>query len=117
MKKIILLSLMCLGLTACDSFERTTFNTLSTSKAVIDQSQADYEAKTIPHTQCAYAIINNAKAAQTLAVNAFLDYENIKTAGKDVTAQTVVITADLVSLAPLVVQIKTLVSNPTGACK
>jgi hypothetical protein len=116
MKKILLLSLVCLGLTACDSFERNTFNTLSSSKAVIDQTQADYEAKTIPHTQCAYSLINNAKAAQTVAVEAFLDYENIKAAGKDLNAQTAVVVTDLANLAPLVIQVKTLVSNPASAC-
>lgn len=117
MKKILLLAALALCCVGCTDFERTTFNALSSSKAVIDQSQADYEAKTIPHTQCAYALLNNAKAAQTLAVNAFMDYENIKTAGKDLTAQTQVVSQDLAALAPLVAQVKTLATNPAGACK
>jgi hypothetical protein len=115
-KKILVLAALAFACVGCTDFERTTFNTLSSSKAVIDQTQADYEARTIPHTQCAYALINNAKAAQTVAVNAFMDYENIKTAGKDLTSQTQVVSQDLAALAPLVVQVKSLVSNPTAAC-
>jgi hypothetical protein len=116
MKKIFILAALAFACVGCTDFERATFNTLSSSKAVIDQTQADYESKTIPHTQCAYSLINNAKAAQTVAVDAFLDYESIKNAGKDVTAQTQVVSQDLVALAPLVVQVKSLVSNPTAAC-
>lgn len=117
MNKILVLAALALCCVGCNDFERTTFNTLSASKAVIDQTQADYEAKTIPHTQCAYSLINNAKAAQSVAVNAFLDYENIKAAGNDLNTQTSVVVADLANLAPLVVQVKTLVSNPAGACQ
>lgn len=105
-----------LTFTGCDNFERTTFNVLSSSKAVIDDSQAKYEARTIPHNECVYSLINNAKAAQTVAVNAMVTYEQVKAAGKDLSAQTAVVVADLASLAPLVVQVKTFVSNPASAC-
>lgn len=114
MKKILVLAALALACVGCNDFERTTFNTLSASKAVIDQSQADYEAKTIPHTQCAYAVINNAKAAQTVAVNAFFDYENIKAAAGDLNAATLAVTQDLANLAPLVIQVKTLTSATCG---
>ena len=108
MKKILILAALAFACVGCSDFERNTFNTLASSKAVIDKSQVDYEARTIPHNQCAYSLINNAKAAQTVAVNAFLDYESIKAAGKDLTAQTAAVTADLLNLAPLVTQIKSL---------
>lgn len=110
---------LCLLLTACNTFERNTFKTLSASKAVLDTAQSDYEAGTaIPHNGCAFTLINNGKAVQTVAVNAMLTYEGIKAAGKDLTAQTLEVTADLVKLAPLVVQIQALIANPavcTGA--
>ena len=70
-----------LGLiTGCNSFERTTFQALSTSKAVIDQAQTDYEARTLPHTEPVYKAINDAKDAQHTAVDALLTYEQVKTA-------------------------------------
>lgn len=119
MRKLLPLLLCFIFVTGCDSFERSTFKTLSASKAILDTAQADYEVGTpIPHNRCAYALINNGKAAQVVAVNGMLTYEGIKTAGKDLTAQTVEVTADLVALAPLVVQIQALISNPavcTGA--
>lgn len=114
--KALLAALVCLPLTACSGFERNTFNTLSSSKAVLDDAQAKYEASTIPHNQCAYSIINNGKAAQTVAVNAFLTYEQVKTANGNVAAQEAVVVADLAALAPLVAQVTTMVSNPATAC-
>lgn len=106
---------LCLCLAGCTSFERSTFQTLSASKAVLDQAQTDYEAGTpIPHNQCAYALINDGKAAQTVAVDAMLVYEGEKAAGKDLTSQTTVITADLLSLAPIVVKVQSLIVNPAS---
>lgn len=112
MKQIIAgLALSLVFLTGCDSFERNTFNTLSASKAVLDEAQADYEARKIPKTACAKSIIESGKTAQTTAVNGFLDYEKAKTTS----AQAVVVT-ELASLAPLVIQVKSLISNPAAAC-
>jgi len=102
MKRILPL-LLCLLLAGCSDWERTTFQTLSASKATIDGAQAAYEARTIPHNQCAYNIINKAKAAQTLAVDAMMTYETTKTG----TAQSVV-EADLAQLSPIVASIGTL---------
>lgn len=115
MRKLLVLPLLCLFFIAgCDNFERNTFKTLSASKAVLDAAQIDYEAGTpIPHNACAFTLINNGKAAQTVAVNAMLTYEGVKAAKGDLTATTVEVTADLVKLAPLVVQIQALISNPT----
>lgn len=101
-------------LTGCTDFERTTFNTLAASQAVINQAENDYEAKTIPQTVCAYAVINDSKAAQTAAVQAMVIYEQLKSAGSSLTAQTVTVTADLVTLPILVVDIKNLYTNPSA---
>jgi hypothetical protein len=118
MKKRFILATVLLAMLAagCNSWERNTFNTLAASKAVLDTAQADYEAKTIPETKCAYAIINDGKAAQTVAVNGMLTYEQLKAAKGNVTAQEVVVTSDLVALAPLVIQVQALISNPATAC-
>lgn len=101
-------------LAGCNSFERNAFNTLSASKAVIDQAEKDYNAKTIPQTKCAFALINDAKAAQTLSVDAMLVYEQEKGAGQSVTAQEAAITGDLAAIPPIIVQVKSLYTNPAG---
>ncbi|MFL6427890.1 MAG: hypothetical protein ACJ71S_06570 [Acidobacteriaceae bacterium] len=116
MKRILSAVLLALAITGCNSWERNTFNTLSASKAVLDTAQSDYESKTIAQTTCAYSIINDGKAAQTAAVNALLTYEGLKASKGSLTAQEAVVTADLVALAPLVVQVQSLISNPAGAC-
>jgi hypothetical protein len=113
MKKLLSISLVSLCLLAgCSSWERTTFQTLSASKATIDTAQADYEAHTIPHVQCSYDLINKAKAGQTLAVNAMLTYETAKTTTGATAAQAVVDT-DLTQLVPIIASVKTLYT-PTG---
>lgn len=101
-------------LSGCSNFERDTFNTLATSKSVIDTAQDAYVAKTIPQNACTFAVINDAKAAQTVAVNSMLVYETEKAAGKDLSAQTSAITEDLAQILPLVAQIKTLYTNPSA---
>ncbi len=113
MKKYLVLLLLVAG---CSSFERNAYNTLSASKAVIDQAQADYTTRTIPRTHCAEAIINDAKAGQTVAVNAMVVYEQLKVTKADLTAQAAVVTSDLAALAPLVVQIQQLIANPAEKC-
>jgi hypothetical protein len=101
-------------LCGCTNFERDTFNSLAASKAVIDTAQADYTAKTIPETACTYAVINDAKAAQTVAVNSMLIYEQEKAAGSNLSAQEAAVTVDLAEIIPLVAQIKTLYTNPSA---
>ena len=96
-------------LVGCNSFERNTFNSLSASKAVIDLAQKDYTAGMIKQTTCTYTVINDAKAAQTVAVNAMLVYETSKTSAQETAVGLAV--ADIV---PLLAQIKTLYSNPTS---
>lgn len=112
MKRILALSVLILCVVGCTDFERTSFQTLSSSKAVIDQAQTDYEARTLPHTACSYSIINDAKAAQTAGVNAMVIYEEEKAAKTDLTAQTAVVISTLLQLPAIIVQIKALYSKP-----
>lgn len=122
---ITLLSLLPLCAFSCSSWERQTFNTLATSKAVVDTAAADYENNgpkkdaskpSIPQTRCAYSIINDGRAAQTAAVNAMVVYEQLKAQKGNTSAQEATVTADLVALAPLIADIQALVSNPASKC-
>jgi len=100
----------------CNSFERNTYNTLASSKAVIDGASTDYEQGKIPQTRCAYSIINNARAADVTAVNAMIVYEQLKANKGNLTAQTATVTGELAALAPLVNEITALMSNPNTKC-
>jgi hypothetical protein len=104
-------SIICMCMAGCSDWERSTYQTLSATHAVINQAQADYEARTIPRTAGAYAAINEAKAVQTAAVEAMATYESAKyaAAGKDaLTAQQNAVTAILLQLPPLIAAIKNL---------
>ncbi|QEE30793.1 hypothetical protein FTW19_24005 [Terriglobus albidus] len=97
------------GLTGCNDFERKTFQTLSASKALIDQAQIDYETGTLPHTQASYDAIYKAKNAQTAAVRAFQVYEAAKLTvdqNSDVTVQITALNGALSNLGPAVVSVK-----------
>lgn len=115
MKKILRFCL-CIGIVVlavgCNNFERTSFQSLSASKAVIDQAQADYESGALPHSTCIYTLVNDAKAAQTLGVNAMLAYESVKAANGDVTATEAAVVSDLASIATDVAAVKILYTNP-----
>jgi hypothetical protein len=106
---LLILGLAMVPLAGCDSFERTTFNSLAASKAVIDTAQKDYTAGTIKQTTCTYAVINDAKAAQTVAVNSMLVYETAKTSGNEASVELAV--ADII---PIIAEVKTLYTNPAG---
>lgn len=111
-------SFAMVGLTGCSSFERTTFQSLSASQAVINQAQADYEARTVPQTQASYLAINKAKAAQVLAVQAMAGYENIKASGgtaNALAAQQAVVQQLVDQLPSLVAAVKTLYTTKTPA--
>lgn len=112
MKRILASLVLILCVVGCTDFERQSFQTLSASKAVIDTAQADYEARTIPHNACAFAIINDAKGIQTAAVDSLQVYDKIRMAKGDLTAQTAVVSATLLQLAPEVVKVQALISNP-----
>jgi hypothetical protein len=116
---IAFLMLCTMGLAGCNGFERATYQTLSASKAVVDQAQADYEARTIPKSPQAYAAINKAKDAQTAAVQAMATYETIKYAkGTDaaLSTQQAVVVGLLAKLPDLVAAVKLLYTpTPTPA--
>ena len=105
---------LAIGLAGCPatSFERTAYQTLAATQATVNQAQADYEAgKLIPHNQAAYKAINEAKAAQTLAVDALEAYEQAKatnaTPGKLAALQADVAAA-LAALPGIVTDVKAL---------
>lgn len=109
--------MLCLGAAGgCSNFERNTFKTLSASKAVIDQAQADYEARVFPKNACSYAILNDAKQTQGHAVSAMVLYEQEKVVKGDLTAQTAIVVAELGKLPALIGEVKSLYSNPASLC-
>lgn len=115
MKRYLLIPLLLIA-AGCNSWERTTFQTLASTQAVLDTVHNDYENGTIPKTNCAYELINDAVAADTVAVNAMVVYEQLKAKKGDLQAQEAAVASDLVALAPLVVKIESLIANPTAAC-
>lgn len=120
MKRAILLSItFCLMFAAvgCDTFERTAFQSLSASKAVLDAAQSDYEPAPVgtgklPHTACVYSLINDGKAAQTAGVDALQIYDVALTNKQDTTAAATAVTAQLATITADIVKVKTLYSNP-----
>lgn len=65
---------------ACSNWDQQTYQTLSASKAVIDQAAADYNAGRIAQTASARTAITKARQAQTAAVDAFQIYAAAKIA-------------------------------------
>lgn len=113
---LLFVPFVAIAVTGCNDWERNTFDSLASSQAVLNAAQADYESGTIPKTGCSYSLINNGKAAQTVAVNAMVDYEQLKANKGNTAAQEAQVTADLAALVPLVAQVQSLVSNPAAAC-
>lgn len=107
-------------LSACNTWERTTFQTLAASTATVNGAHDAYQNTTdktkpmIPQNGCSYALINDAIAADTVAVNAMVTYEQLKASKGNLQAQEAVVVSDLVALAPLVVKVESLISNPTS---
>lgn len=121
MKRLALLSIwlaLPLAIVGCTSWERTTYQTLAASKAAIDQAQADYESGKLPHSQTVYDAVNKAKAAQTLAVNSMVTYEQMKATGASQSAlQTAQndVTIALQALPTILADIKALYTKQTAA--
>jgi hypothetical protein len=109
------LAILTVGMVGCTNWERAAFQTLSTSQAVINQAQTDYEAGTvIPHNTAAYTAINAAKAAQTLAVNGMVTYEEIKAAGGTTASLTAAqndVSVALANLPTIIANVKALYSG------
>lgn len=106
-RKFLPALLLLLCAVGCSSWERTSFQTLTASNATINNAQQAYEARTLPHNQCVYDIINKAKAAQTLAVDGMLAYEAAKGTTAAQGAENAV-TAELSQLAPILASVQTL---------
>lgn len=105
---ILLICLCVLAVVGCNTWERNTFNTLASAQAVINTAKADYRAGTIPQTQCAADILNKATAADTVAVNAMVVYEQEKASGGNLQAQQAVVDSALTQIAPLITAVTTL---------
>ena len=109
-------ALAFVGLCGCNTWERTTFQTLSASKATIDQAQADYESGKIKQTAASFKAINDLKASQTAAVQAMVTYESIKAAkGSAIAldAQQQIVAAALAQIGPLIAAVKGLYTTVT----
>jgi hypothetical protein len=113
---LCVLGLLCVGLAGCSQFERTAFNTLSSSQAVIAQARKDYISGTIKNTTCTDALITNATSAHDAAVTALEVYAAEQAAGSDLSAQEATVTADVASVVAIVAEVKAIYSNPAG-CK
>lgn len=114
---LLLCVLLCGGLTACNSFERTAFQSLSASQAVLNAAQSDYEpAPTgtgkLPHTQCVYALINGGKAAQVAGVTALQAYDVALNAKQSTATEVLAVTADLATVAGDIAKVKALYTTP-----
>lgn len=116
---VALLAIGMLGLSGCAaiSFERITFQSLSASQATINQFQNDYEARTIPRSTATYTAINKAKAAQTLAVDAMVAYEELKASGaaaSALTSQQNIVTALIANIPPVITAIQAFYQKTSG---
>jgi dipeptide/tripeptide permease len=105
----LLLAFMVCG---CSTWERNTFNTLASAQAVINTAKSDYNSGAIPKTKCAADIINEATAADSLAVNAMVVYEQEKAAGGSLSAQQTIVEGELASLGPVIAEIGSLKAVP-----
>lgn len=118
MKRTILalaLSAVALVGFGCSTWERASFQTLSASKAVIDQAQADYESRAIPRTEAAYATINKAKELQKTAVDGMVLYESIKGTQSTAVAQAQqqIVAAALLQIPAILADVKSLYPSTT----
>jgi hypothetical protein len=113
---VVACAALLLGTTACNDWERQTFQVLAASKAVIDQAQDDYETSALPRTIPVYNAINAAKDAQTLVVQSMVTYEQLKasSASSDaLTKQQAIVETALVRLPALIAAVKALYSDVT----
>jgi hypothetical protein len=116
--KQLFASALLLLLAGCPatSFERNTYNTLSSSKAVLQTAQDDYMDRTIPQTHCANAIITDAKKVHDTAVSAMVAYEQIKVTKGNLAPQEQIVVNDVAALAPLIVKVSALIKDPPNTC-
>jgi len=107
-----------LFIAGCNTWERKIYQALSLSKAAIDQASVDYNAGVIKQTAGNQTIIQQARNAQTTAVDAMAAYEEIKataaTNSAGLSAQQAVVEAALAEILPLVAEIKALYTTKTS---
>lgn len=119
MKKILSATLLsfCLVLTACNSFERTAFQSLSASLAVLNTAQSDYEPAPVgtgklPHTACVRTLIDDGKAAQVAGVTALQAYDVALKANQSTVTEAAAVTTELAVVATDIAKVKALYSTP-----
>ena len=124
---LLVILLPALGLSGCTTWERATFQSLSSAKATIDGAHAAYEVSAalpggscatvtagiacIPHTAAANAAITKAVQADTLTVQLMEQYEEDKAAGQSSTAlNTAIVAVDnaLTSLTTITAEVQAL---------
>jgi len=110
-------ALLCVLALGCNSFERTTYQTLAAAQSVVNVAQQDYKAGKLPQNKCVYALINSATAADALAVNAMVVYEQEKASGGSLAAQQDIVAGELADLGPIIVQVQSLYTANTSTCK
>lgn len=105
------LCIVLLFAAACSDWERSTFQSLAASKAVLDQAQTDYETGAIAKTAASYTLINKGKDVQKTAVDGLLAYEQVKAAKGSqsaLQAQQQIVAAALAQLPAILGDIKAL---------
>lgn len=115
-KGSIIACILLICCTGCSKFEKTSFQTLSASQAVVDTAQADYiQGTKIKQTPQSYAVINKAKQVQDTAVDGLLAYHDLSVAAVKnpsaiANAQGVVVAA-LAELPQVIIDVKALYNS------
>jgi hypothetical protein len=111
---ILILALTVGAIVGCADWERTAYQSLYTSKKVLDKAASMYRTGEIPQTEKSYQAISKLNDAQAVAVRALLVYENLRLAGADKNAlfkaQTDVLNA-VAQLPPLLASVKLLAAG------
>jgi hypothetical protein len=103
-----------MAVTGCTSFERSTFEKLAASQAVVNAAQLDYEGGAIPKTQAAYVAITRAKAMAQIPEQAMVTYEGTKDAATREKQQRIVASA-LPQLPAMIAAVEALDPNAAKA--
>lgn len=116
---LLALSLVVVGLAACSSWERRTYQSLTASKVVIDQAAADFNAGVIARTPANRELIVKARAAQAAAVRTFEEYAVMKVSRQSTTLaeqQALVIRA-VDQIPPLIAAIQALYAKGAAGAR
>jgi hypothetical protein len=121
---ILILAFTVVAIVGCADWERSAYQSLYTSKKVLDKASLSYRtgfivddkgAKTpFPQTEKSYQAISKLNDAQAVGARALLVYENLRLAGADkdtlFKAQSDVLSA-IAQLPPLLADVKNLVGK------